>query len=68
MNKCHDPCGCQYPDDLNMIAKGDPGKSAYEVWLTQPGNEGKTVAEFLASLKADIDVATKEDIDTILDM
>lgn len=27
------------------------GASAYELWTDQPGNEGKTVTEFLASLK-----------------
>lgn len=27
------------------------GKSAYEIWLEQDGNEGKSVEEFLASLK-----------------
>jgi hypothetical protein len=31
--------------------KGTGGESAYDLWLTQPGNAGKTEAEFLASLK-----------------
>lgn len=30
---------------------GDDGDSAFETWLQQPGNEGKTEAEFLESLK-----------------
>lgn len=29
---------------------GASGQSAYELWLEQPGNEGKTEAQFLASL------------------
>ena len=29
---------------------GADGKSAYELWKTQPGNSRKTLAEFLASL------------------
>ncbi|MFC6292525.1 hypothetical protein BHU61_06785 [Macrococcus epidermidis] len=33
--------------------KGDPGLSAYQVWLAQPGNAGKTVNEYLLSLKGD---------------
>lgn len=32
------------------IPKGNPGASAYEVWLDMPGNEGKTVEEFLETL------------------
>lgn len=71
MNKCHDPCGCPYPDDLNIIAKGDPGKSAYEVWLEQPGNAGKTVTEFLDSLRgpagkdAEIEIVSEEFIKSL---
>ncbi len=34
-------------------ATGAAGKSAYEIWLEQEGNAGKTVAEFLASLKGE---------------
>lgn len=30
--------------------KGDPGDSAFDIWLAQPGNEGKTVDDYLASL------------------
>jgi hypothetical protein len=36
-------------------AQGEPGKegkSAYELWLEMPGNAGKTVEQFLDSLKA----------------
>lgn len=33
--------------------KGDTGDSAYQIWLQQDGNAGKTEAEFLASLKGD---------------
>ena len=34
----------------NGSTLGLPGLSAYEVWLAQPGNAGKTVEEYLASL------------------
>ncbi|MFQ9902392.1 MAG: hypothetical protein ACLRWB_00010 [Gallintestinimicrobium sp.] len=33
--------------------KGADGKSAYEVWVAQPGNAGKNEQEYLASLKGD---------------
>lgn len=33
------------------IADGEDGASAYEIWLSQPGNAGKSVQEFFASLK-----------------
>ena len=36
---------------IEHMLQGDPGDSAYEIWLQQPGNAGKSVAEFLASLK-----------------
>jgi len=32
---------------------GNPGKSAHETWLALPGNQGKTEAEYLASLRGD---------------
>lgn len=32
-------------------ADGSDGKSAYQIWVEQPDNEGKTLNEFLASLK-----------------
>ena len=36
------------------IQSGDfKGESAYETWLKQPGNEGKTEEEFLNSLKGE---------------
>ncbi|SEF86062.1 hypothetical protein [Parabacteroides chinchillae] len=35
------------PEQLEQLK----GESAYQIWLTQPGNEGKTVEEFIASLK-----------------
>lgn len=38
--------------DLGSIV-GPAGKSAYEVWLSQEGNAGKTEAQFLASLKGE---------------
>ena len=38
--------------------QGAEGKSAYEVWLSQPGNEGKTEAEYLAWLAPEIDPET----------
>lgn len=31
-------------------AKGDPGDSAYDIWVAQPGNAGGTVNDYLASL------------------
>lgn len=34
----------------NLYKVGSPGLSAYEVWLQLPGNEGKSVFEFIASL------------------
>lgn len=34
--------------------KGDTGASAYEVWLGQPGNSGKSEQDFLDSLKASV--------------
>lgn len=36
---------------IEAILKKRDGKSAYELWGEQPGNEGKTLNEFLASLK-----------------
>lgn len=35
------------PEQLEQLK----GESAYQIWLVQPGNEGKTVEEFLAALK-----------------
>ncbi|OOH88911.1 hypothetical protein BMT54_07880, partial [Pasteurellaceae bacterium 15-036681] len=32
-------------------AKGENGKSAYDIWKEQPGNDGKSVEDFLESLK-----------------
>lgn len=32
-------------------AKGEDGKDAYEVWLTIPGNEGKTVEEWIEAIR-----------------
>lgn len=39
------------------------GKSAYEEWLEQPGNEGKTMDDFIAWLTAvdDVEVMTADD-------
>lgn len=42
-----------------LVTKGDPGeqgvpgKSAYQEWLEQPGNEGKTEDEFFESIGGD---------------
>ncbi|MEU4226232.1 hypothetical protein AB0F17_18190 [Nonomuraea sp. NPDC026600] len=36
---------------VDGVPKAINGKSAYELWVAQPGNAGKTVADFLASLK-----------------
>lgn len=33
---------------------GDPGESAYDVWLRQPGNAGKSEEEFLKSLQGEV--------------
>ena len=38
------------PDD---IASGADGASAFDIWREQPGNAGKSVEEFLASLKGE---------------
>lgn len=41
-------------EDKKWVAlgvRGAPGESSYETWKKQPGNEGKTEAEFLESLK-----------------
>ena len=32
---------------------GPTGKSAYQVWLAQPGNAGKTETQYIASLKGE---------------
>ena len=41
--------------DLGNVVgpQGEAGKSAYEVWKAQPGNEGKTEAEYLTDLKGE---------------
>ena len=39
---------------------GGDGKSAYEIWLEQAGNEGKTEQDFLQSLKGKNGVGIKE--------
>ena len=36
---------------IEAILKKRDGKSAYEIWVEEPGNEGKTLNEFFASLK-----------------
>ncbi|MCQ4311696.1 hypothetical protein NAV33_07280 [Pseudomonas stutzeri] len=33
-----------------IVTKGEPGKSAFELWREQPGNEDKTEDEFIESL------------------
>jgi hypothetical protein len=33
------------------VALGAPGLSAYEVWLKQPGNAGKTVEEYFEAIR-----------------
>lgn len=38
------------PVEANVSEPGPPGLSAYELWLLQPGNAGKTVDAFLLSL------------------
>lgn len=37
----------------DVKALGSDGKSAFEVWQSQPGNADKTVEQYLASLKGD---------------
>lgn len=41
--------------DLGSVVgpKGEDGKSAYDVWKDQPGNEGKSESEYLAALKGE---------------
>ncbi|EAJ5683123.1 hypothetical protein BBZ05_04380 [Campylobacter lari] len=46
------------PEQLQSLkgdsgAKGEDGKSAYELWLSKEGNAGKSEDEFLASLKGE---------------
>lgn len=46
------------PEQLQSLkgdsgAKGEDGKSAYEIWLNKEGNAGKSEEEFLASLKGE---------------
>lgn len=36
---------------VDGVPKAINGKSAYQIWLAQTGNAGKTEAQFLASLK-----------------
>lgn len=38
-------------DNIDFSVTGTPGKDAYEVWLTLPGNAGKTKEEFFDSFK-----------------
>lgn len=52
-----------YPDDISVVIDcaqpveatvelgGPPGASSYDIWLQQPGNAGKTVSEYLESLR-----------------
>jgi hypothetical protein len=47
-------CTDQICIEANIEESGPPGASAYEIWLSQPGNGGKTIAEFLESLKGDV--------------
>jgi hypothetical protein len=37
--------------DIEVIEAEQTGASAYEIWRTQPGNTGKSVQDFLDSLK-----------------
>jgi len=37
----------------NGLALGMPGLSAYQFWLTQPGNAGKTEDEYFESIKGE---------------
>lgn len=41
--------------DLGSVVgpQGEAGKSAYDVWKEQPGNEGKSESEYLTSLKGE---------------
>ncbi|MEG1902840.1 MAG: tail needle knob protein [Bacteroidales bacterium] len=41
----------QQVSNINQAAGGSNGKSAYQIWTEQPGNESKTVQEFLESLE-----------------
>ena len=40
--------------------KGEPGMSAFEEWLTQPGNQGKTFEEFLQDIDCDVSYVRNE--------
>lgn len=45
---------------VDGVPKAVNGKSAYELWIAQAGNAGKTLDQFLASLKG------KDGVDTAL--
>ena len=40
---------CAQPVDATVEIGGAPGASAYDIWLQQPGNSGKTVVQYLES-------------------
>lgn len=43
----------QIRSDVSTALETTVGKSAYEIWLQVEGNGGKTIAEFIASLKGE---------------
>ncbi|MCH3696243.1 hypothetical protein LZB49_06260 [Campylobacter lari] len=58
------------PEQLQSLkgdsgAKGEDGKSAYEIWLGKEGNTGKSEDEFLASLKGE--GVSKEELQPIVE-
>lgn len=42
---------CAQPVEATVEVGGPPGASAFDVWLQQPGNAGKTEADFFESLR-----------------
>lgn len=42
---------CALSVEATVQVGGVPGASSYDIWLQQPGNAGKTVVEYLESLR-----------------
>lgn len=42
---------CSQPVLATVEVGGIPGASAYDIWLQQPGNAGKTIEEYLDDLR-----------------
>ena len=42
---------CAQSVEATVEVGGPPGASSYDIWLQQPGNAGKTISEYLESLR-----------------